>query len=93
MWDSVGLVSAVIPRVLASNASNLLFVFLFLVVVPALFVIVLFVVSVISRQDTRNLYFRGLAKIIAVYAHGNTPPCDSSIRPPASYVCDQASKI
>jgi hypothetical protein len=83
MWDSVGLVSAVIPRVLASNASNLLFVFLFLVVVPALFVIVLFVVSVISRQDTRNLYFRGLAKIIAVYAHGNTPPLRFEYTPPS----------
>jgi hypothetical protein len=61
----------------------LLFVFLFLVVVPALFVLVLFVffvVPIINRQDTKSLHFRDLAKIFAVYAHGNTPPCDSSIR-------------
>jgi hypothetical protein len=74
----------------------LLLVILCFVVVLPLFVLVLFVffvAPVISPQDTGSLHFRDLAKIIAAYAHGKTPPCDSSIRPPASYVCDQASKI
>jgi hypothetical protein len=57
------------------NRSFFLFVFPFLVVTP-LFVLVLFVffvVPIISPQDRGSLHFRDLAKIIAVYAHGNTP--------------------
>jgi hypothetical protein len=73
-----------------------LFVVLFLVVAPTLFVLVLFVffiVPVIKRQHPESLHFCDLEKIIAVYEHGNTPPRDSSIRLPLYTVCEQGSNI